>query len=103
MDSECGECGQPGGLRPNIVWFGEVPFHMEEIQQQLTIAELFLSVGTSGRVYPAAGFVELARHHGARTIEVNVETSDGSDAFHESLVGKAGEVLPSLVEDILSR
>lgn len=103
VDSECKECGRVGALRPNIVWFGEVPFHMAEIQRHLSLAELFLSVGTSGRVYPAAGFVELARHHGARAIEVNLEPSEGTSAFHESLVGKAGELLPPLVEEILAR
>jgi NAD-dependent deacetylase len=103
VESECRECGGRGVLRPNIVWFGEVPFHMAEIERHLSRAELFLSVGTSGRVYPAAGFVELARHHDARTIEVNLEQTGGSGRFDESLIGKAGEVLPELVERILSR
>ena len=103
VHSECGACGRTGALRPNVVWFGEVPFHMGEIQRHLSLAELFLSIGTSGRVYPAAGFVELARHHGARAIEVNLEPSGASSAFHESLVGKAGELLPKVVEEILAR
>lgn len=103
VDSVCDECGRRGALRPNIVWFGEVPHHMPEIERHMGLAELFLSVGTSGRVYPAAGFAELARHHGARTIEVNLEKTGGSGNFHESLIGLAGEVLPDLVERILSR
>lgn len=101
-DSACASCGAAGDLRPHVVWFGEMPLLMPEIEAALLEADLFVAIGTSGRVYPAAGFVERARHGGARTVEVNLEESGVSGAFHECLTGKAGEVVPGFVDHLLS-
>ena len=98
----CPRCSQSGQLRPDIVWFGEMPYQMERIERALTECDLFVSIGTSGAVYPAAGFVQSARHYGARTLEMNLDPSEGSYFFHESRMGKAGELVPGWVEEILS-
>lgn len=97
----CPHCDQPGQLRPDIVWFGEMPYQMDRIERALADCDLFVSIGTSGAVYPAAGFVQTARHHGARTLEMNLDPSEGSCHFHESRMGKAGELVPGWVEEIL--
>ena len=97
----CPGCGASGRLRPDIVWFGEMPYEMERIDRALMDADLFVSIGTSGNVYPAAGFVQTARYVGARTLEMNLEPSLGSYHFHESRIGKAGELVPAWVEDLL--
>ena len=98
----CPECGQAGGLRPDIVFFGEMPYHMERIEAALEDADLFVSIGTSGAVYPAAGFVQTARYHGARTLELNLDPSAGSHFFHDSRIGPAGELVPQWVAEMLS-
>jgi NAD-dependent deacetylase len=95
--------GNKGRLRPHIVWFGEMPLAMERIQQALSRCDLFLSIGTSGRVYPAAGFVELASHAGAHTVELNLERSDGYSAFTEARYGKAAETVPAYVAELLQK
>jgi len=91
------------GLRPHIVWFGEMPLEMERIQYALSRCDLFLSIGTSGKVYPAAGFVELARHAGAHTVELNLEPSDGSPWFAEHRHGPATATVPAYVEELLQK
>ena len=83
-----------GWLRPHIVWFGEMPLHMDRIERALAACDLFVSIGTSGAVYPAAGFVQLANHAGARTVELNLEPSFGSRYFDETRHGPATEVVP---------
>lgn len=98
----CPACGIAGGLRPDIVWFGEMPYEMERIDRALMEADLFVSIGTSGAVYPAAGFVQTARHCGARTLEINLEPSLGSYHFHESRQGPAGLLVPGWVDELLS-
>jgi NAD-dependent deacetylase len=98
----CPECGQSGSLRPDIVWFGEMPYQMERIEHALSNCDLFVSIGTSGAVYPAAGFVQTARYHGAQTLEMNLDPSEGSFHFHESRMGRAGELVPDWVEQLLS-
>lgn len=98
----CPACGQAGSLRPDIVWFGEMPYQMERIEEALARCDLFVSIGTSGAVYPAAGFVQTARYHGARTLEMNLDPSEGSFHFHESRMGKAGALVPDWVEQVLS-
>ena len=98
----CPECGASGAVRPDIVWFGEMPYEMERIDRALMDADLFVSVGTSGNVYPAAGFVQTAKYVGARTLEMNLEPSLGSHLFDESRTGKAGELVPSWVEEVLN-
>ncbi len=96
----CPHCDQIA-LRPDIVWFGEMPYQMERIELALVQCDLFVSIGTSGAVYPAAGFVRSAQHYGAQTLEMNLDPSDGSLYFDESRMGKAGELVPAWVEDIL--
>lgn len=99
----CPSCAQSPALRPHIVWFGEMPFHMEEIMQRLAACDLFVSIGTSGNVYPAAGFVAEVRAIGyAHTIEVNLEPSQGVSYFAECRHGRAGELVPKLVDEILA-
>jgi NAD-dependent deacetylase len=97
----CPRCGVAGKLRPDIVWFGEMPYEMDRIDRALMDADLFVSIGTSGAVYPAAGFVQTARYVGARTLEMNLEPSLGSSLFDESRTGKAGALVPAWVEEML--
>ena len=89
-------------MRPDIVWFGEMPYEMDRIEEALHRADLFVSIGTSGAVYPAAGYVQTARYLGARTLEINLEPSQGSFFFDESRIGKAGELVPAWVEEMLA-
>ncbi|MFZ5560204.1 MAG: Sir2 family NAD+-dependent deacetylase [Pseudomonadota bacterium] len=98
----CECCRATGTLRPNIVWFGEMPYAMERIHQALTACTLFLSIGTSGNVYPAAGFVRQAALGGARTVEINLEPTLARGAFDEHLYGPAGQLLPAFVEQLLA-
>jgi len=98
----CPGCGVAGQMRPDIVWFGEMPYGMERIERALMEAHLFVSIGTSGAVYPAAGFVQTARYCGARTLEMNLEPSQGSIFFHETRIGRAGELVPAWVDELLA-
>lgn len=98
----CPACDAPAA-RPDIVWFGEMPYDMEEIYQQLADADLFASIGTSGNVYPAAGFVAEARRNGADTVEFNLEPSAVGDAFDDIRIGPATQTLPVWVDEILQR
>ncbi len=100
--SVCTSCGAPT-LRPDIVFFGEMPYDMDRIEAALASCDLFVSIGTSGAVYPAAGFVRTARHYGAHTIELNLDPSDGSIFFHESRMGPASVLVPEWVDSVLSR
>ena len=101
-DDVCRQCGNTGGLRPDVVWFGEMPYQMERIYAALSRCDLFISIGTSGNVYPAAGFVAEARGAGARTVELNLEPSEGISHFDEAIHGKATEVVPAYVEKLLN-
>lgn len=96
----CPVCQAPS-LRPDVVWFGEMPYQMETIYAAIREADLFVSIGTSGAVYPAAGFVRDARELGAQTLELNLERSEGSHWFDESRQGPAGELVPAWVEETL--
>lgn len=96
----CPECGTRA-LRPDVVWFGEMPYRMDEIYAALCNADLFVSIGTSGAVYPAAGLVRDARECGAATLELNLERSQGSAWFDETRLGPAGELVPAWVEEML--
>ena len=102
-DAECASCGAAGMVRPDIVWFGEMPYQMERIEDALRSCDLFVSIGTSGAVYPAAGFVQTARHCGAETLELNLEPSLGSTLFDESRIGPAGELVPAWVAEVLGQ
>jgi NAD-dependent deacetylase len=96
----CPACGEVA-MRPDIVWFGEMPYRMDEIFRAISRADLFVSVGTSGAVYPAAGFVQQANTSGARTLELNLERSQGSRWFDETRLGPASELVPEWVEQML--
>ncbi len=98
----CPVCRAPT-LRPDVVWFGEMPYQMGRIYQALETCDLFVSIGTSGAVYPAAGFVQEARANGARTLELNLERSEGSHLFHETRLGRAGDLVPEWVNEVLLR
>ena len=93
-----------GELRPNIVWFGEMPMHMDEIDAVLERCGLFLSIGTSGEVYPAAGFVMdvRRRNHRAHTVELNLEPTDNQTLFHQHIYGPATLTVPPYVERVLA-
>jgi NAD-dependent deacetylase len=99
----CTACGELGGLRPHVVWFGEMPLEMDRIYDALARCDLFVSIGTSGSVYPAAGFVAEARAAGARTIELNLEPSTGGDLFEEAMHGPATSVVPAFVSGLLNQ
>jgi len=96
----CPQCGA-AALRPDVVWFGEIPYRMDEIYAALRRADLFVSIGTSGAVYPAAGLVRDARDLGARTLELNLEPSNGSRWFHEARHGPATQLVPAWVGEML--
>ncbi len=96
----CECCGVPGNLRPNIVWFGEMPLHMELIETLLAQCSLFVSIGTSGTVYPAAGFKETAKMYGAKTVELNLEPSATASGFDETHYGAASEIVPAFFDSL---
>jgi len=98
---ECPACHRPA-MRPDIVFFGEMPYAMDRIEAALARADLFVSIGTSGAVYPAAGFVRTAASHGARTLELNLDPSDGSIHFDESRMGPASTLVPAWVDAMLA-
>jgi NAD-dependent deacetylase len=96
----CPVCRAPS-LRPDVVWFGEMPYQMGRIYTALEACDLFVSIGTSGAVYPAAGFVQEARGAGAHTLELNLEPSEGSHLFHQTRQGPASMVVPAWVDEVL--
>ena len=98
----CPDCGRVGSLRPHVVWFGEMPFRMDEIERALARADLFVAIGTSGAVYPAAGFVAEARAFGVPTCEINLEAGDNAYCFDETRYGPASETVPAWVEELVS-
>lgn len=101
--SACPACGTVGRLRPHVVWFGEIPLELDRIDRLLGACDLFVSIGTSGAVYPAAGFVSQIRALGrAHTVELNLEPSAGSHFFHEARYGPAGTIVPLFVEELLT-
>lgn len=99
LDDCCRCCRQPGNLRPHVVWFGEMPLEMPKIEKALSQCDLFVSIGTSGNVYPAAGFHQLARRAGAHTKELNLEQT--GSRFDDHRYGKASELVPRLTDEIL--
>ena len=98
----CPACGA-ASTRPDVVWFGEIPYHMERIAEALSKADVFVSIGTSSEVYPAANFVAEADHFGAHTIELNLEPSAGASRFAECRFGPASEIVPAWVQEELAR
>lgn len=102
IDSRCPISGEAGVLRSHVVWFGEIPLLMDEIAAALDACDLFVSIGTSGNVYPAAGFVAEVRALGlAHTVEINLEPSQGASLFAEQIYGRAAETVPAWVDRIL--
>lgn len=99
-DTPCPQCRHTGTLRPDIVWFGEIPYHMNSIEKALRKAEIFVAIGTSGQVYPAAGFVRLAKQAGAKTVEINLEPTGA--LFDEGHYGKATIEVPRFVQAVLA-
>lgn len=97
----CASCGLTGRMRPHVVWFGEIPFHLDAIEERLMAADLFVAIGTSGAVYPAAGLVGAARHAGIATREINLEPSDNAHLFDAADYGRASEAVPRWVEAVL--
>ena len=101
VEDRCECCREPGRLRPHVVWFGEMPMEMDLIYAALDSCDLFISIGTSGNVYPAAGFVQVAHAAGAHTVEINLEPSAVESAFHEHIYGLAGEKVPDFTDNLL--
>ncbi|PPR60184.1 MAG: NAD-dependent protein deacylase [Alphaproteobacteria bacterium MarineAlpha3_Bin7] len=98
---KCPDCHQKT-LRPHVVWFGEMPLMMDTIDQLLSDCNLFLSIGTSGNVYPASGFVQVANSCGSHTVEINLEPSEGASLFKESKYGVATKLVPDFVDTLIS-
>ena len=101
-ETACPTCKRTGGMRPDIVWFGEMPYYMETIEARLAECTHFAAIGTSGHVYPAAGFAALARHYGAEISEINLEPSQGAAQFHHVYSGKATVEVPRWVDSMLN-
>lgn len=99
----CASCNLAGALRPDIVWFGEMPKHMQQIEEAVYGCDLFVSIGTSAAVYPAAGYSDLARQVGAKTVELNLQPSIKSEDFHQSILGPATQIVPQFFQDILNQ
>ncbi|MFM7610439.1 MAG: NAD-dependent deacylase [Alphaproteobacteria bacterium] len=97
----CPTCGAAGRLRPHVVWFGEVPLEMERIEAALEACGVFIAIGTSGQVYPAAGFVQVVRRQ-AHCVELNLEETEGTALFHEAQHGPATQIVPAFVERMLA-
>ncbi|MFZ0590518.1 MAG: Sir2 family NAD-dependent protein deacetylase [Bryobacteraceae bacterium] len=100
IHTRCSTCGASGNMRPDVVWFGEMPMYMDAVEEALENADLFISVGTSGMVYPAAGFVEIARSAGAHTVELNLERSAGASLFDEAIYGPATKVVKEYIAQL---
>jgi NAD-dependent deacetylase len=101
-ETKCPQCKAKGGLRPDVVWFGEMPYHMDRLYDLVAACDLFISIGTSGNVYPAAGFVSGARAAGAHTVELNLEPSEGVSRFAEAIHGPGTQIVPAYVERLLA-
>lgn len=101
METKCECCQQSNNLRPDIVWFGEMPYQMDEIYDAISQCDLFLSVGTSGNVYPAAGFVQVANQSRAHTVELNLEPSSVESEFKEKVYGPATQVVSRYLDQLV--
>ncbi len=99
----CSTCNKSGALRPDIVWFGEMPKHMQKIEEAVYRCDLFVSIGTSAAVYPAAGYSDLARQLGAKTVELNLAPSEKSGDFDKSILGPATQLVPQFFQELLKQ
>lgn len=97
----CPHCGRSGGMRPDVVWFGETPKQLDAIDEALSEADLFVAIGTSGAVYPAAGYVAQARAFGIPTLALTLDAADNAGMFEATRLGRASETVPALVEEVL--
>jgi len=97
----CPGCGQ-ASMRPDVVWFGELPYELDRIEQAVVACDVFVSIGTSGSVYPAAGYAALADAFGATTVELNLEPTDGLVPFDDARTGPAGVLVPAWVDEVLA-
>ena len=102
-DEPCPQCQMEGMFKPNIVFFGEMPKYMDEVDKMLSACDMFIAIGTSGVVYPAAGFVRQAKWHGAKTCLFNLDPCENSSAFDEEILGKASQTFPKFVEDLINK
>jgi NAD-dependent deacetylase len=103
QETVCPACACVGKMRPHIVWFGEIPMDLDRIERLLMACDLFVSIGTSGNVYPAAGFVDMVRGLGrARRVELNLEPSLGQSLFDEGIYGRAGDIVPEFVNRLMA-
>lgn len=102
ISDKCPCCNQAGNLRPHIVWFGEIPLYMEQIYSSLEQCDLFVAIGTSGSVYPAAGFVQIANQAGADSLEINLLRSNIASNFSEAIYALATEAVPNWVNRMLT-
>ncbi len=102
LETVCPACLQAGLMRPDVVWFGETPYQLDVIGEALASSDLFISIGTSGTVYPASGFVGMAKRLGVRTVELNLEPSQGASLFDEAVHGPAGIIVPEYVAKLLA-
>jgi len=100
-EDTCPHCNIRAMLKPNIVFFGENLLYMDKVEQLLNSCDLFISVGTSGVVYPAAGFVQIAKYHGANTVELNLEDTSNNYLFDRHIFGKAGTTLPTFIDELI--
>ena len=101
-DVACPECGALGALRPDIVWFGEIPYFLDQASEALRHADIFAAIGTAGLVYPAAGFAHLAKEAGALCVEINLAPSGSAARFDQGYYGEAGVQVPRWVEAVLA-
>jgi NAD-dependent deacetylase len=102
LSDSCRACGEVGRMRPDIVWFGEIPYQMDRINEALQACDLFIVIGTSAQVYPAAGFIASVRYlNRAHTVELNLDSTQCSQRFHESKLGRATQLVPEFIKDIL--
>lgn len=101
-ETRCEQCGVQGGVRPDVVWFGETPRFMDRIDEAMEKADLFVSIGTSGTVYPAAGLVEIARSRFIPTLELSLEPSENASLFSGGIYGPANEIVPAWVSQTLA-
>lgn len=100
--TSCSACGAGSSMRPDVVWFGEMPRFMDEIESVMEQADIFVSIGTSGSVYPAAGLVGIARQLGIETVELNLEPSENAHMFSQGRYGPASEIVPMWCEEVLA-
>lgn len=102
VETPCPHCGRRETMRPDVVWFGEMPKHLDVIDEALAEADLFVAVGTSGAVYPAAGYVAQARAFGIPTLALTLDAADNAGLFEATRLGRASETVPAFVDDVLS-